>query len=239
MKPRLVILGGPGDGLVVEAAARCAEEAGAPYRVYGFLNDAIAKGETIGDRPVLGRLEDWRTLGDDTVFCPAIQKVREMPQRAHRLEMLGIPAGRWMTVRHPTSAIAAGATVGIGAFVASFVTLQPGVRLGDFATIRAGASIGHDAVIEEHGYVGSNATMCGHTRLMRGAHLGPNAVVLDYKRVGCFAVVGIGAAVTKDVRDFAVVMGNPARRVGFVRAPTRADGATTERKEEPDVDHAR
>lgn len=219
MKPRLVILGGPGDGFVVAEAAGLAAKAGAPYTIYGFLNDTIAKGETIYGLPVLGRFEDWRALGGEAVFCPAIQKVRDMPRRVQRIEDLGIPAERWMTVRHPVTAVAASASIGIGCFVASFVTMQPGTRLGNFATIRAGASIGHDAVIEEHACVGSNATMCGGTRLMRGAHLGPNAVVLDYKSVGCFAVVGVGAAVTKDVRDFAVVMGNPAKRVGFVRAP--------------------
>jgi sugar O-acyltransferase (sialic acid O-acetyltransferase NeuD family) len=224
MRARLVVLGGPGDGAVVAQAARLAASAGASYTVHGFLNDAIPKGESIEDLPVLGRLEDWRNLGDDIVFCPAIQKVRDMPRRVRRIEALGIPAERWMTVRHPASAVAAAASIGIGCFVASFVTIQPGTSLGDFATIRAGASIGHNVVIEEHAYVGSNATMCGHTRLMRGAHLAPNAVVLDYKRVGCFAVVGIGAAVTKDVRDFAVVMGNPAKRVGFVRSLVPSDG---------------
>jgi acetyltransferase EpsM len=209
--------------MVVAEAARRAVDAGASYTVHGFLNDAIAKGERIGAWPVLGRLEDWRALEGDVVFCPAIQKVRDMPRRVQRIESLGIPSERWMTVRHPTTAVAAGASVGIGCFIASFVTMQPGTRLGDFASIRAGASIGHDAVIEEHAYVGSNATMCGRTRLMRGACLGPNAVILDEKSVGCFAVVGIGAAVTKDVRDFAVVMGNPARRVGFVRALAAAE----------------
>ena len=234
MKARLVILGGPGDGTVVAQAARLAASAGAPYVVHGFLNDAVPKGETIEALPVLGRLEDWRGLEGDIVFCPAIQKVREMPRRVQRLEELEIPRQRWLTVTHPTSTIATSASVGIGCFIASFVTMQPGSCLGDFATIRAGASIGHHAVIEAHGYVGSNATMCGHTRLMRGAHLAPNAVILDYKRVGCFAVVGIGAAVTKDVRDFAVVMGNPAKRVGFVRPA----GAPAEGKELTDVDDA-
>jgi acetyltransferase EpsM len=235
MKGRLVILGGPGDGLVVAQAARLAASAGAPYAVHGFLNDVIPKGETIEELPVLGRFEDWRSLGEDIVFCPAVQKVRDTPRRVQRIEELRIPAERWMSVRHPASVIADTASIGKGCFVASFVTMQPATRLGDFATIRAGASIGHHAVIEEHAYVGSNATMCGHTLLMRGAHLGPNAVILDYKRVGRFAVVGIGAAVTKDIRDFAVVMGNPARRVGVVSA---SHGAEAQRKEQTDVDDA-
>jgi acetyltransferase-like isoleucine patch superfamily enzyme len=94
--------------------------------------------------------------------------------------------------------------------------VQPRARIGRYASLRAGAMVGHDAVLEDHAYVGPNATLCGRSRLRLGAHLGPNAVILDSKCVGAYAVVGIGAAVTKDVRDYAVVMGNPARRVGVV-----------------------
>ena len=44
---RLVILGGPGDGIVVAEAALLAQAAGAPYEVAGFLNDAIPVGEIV------------------------------------------------------------------------------------------------------------------------------------------------------------------------------------------------
>jgi acetyltransferase EpsM len=217
MSRRLVILGGPGDGLVIAEAAMRASAAGAPYTLFGFLNDAIAKGEQIYGLPVLGRFEDWRQCSDDVVFCPAAQKVRDMPRRARRIEELGIPPSRWATVQHPISVVARDVSLGVGCFVASFVTVQPGGRIGDFASLRSGASVGHHATIDEHAYVGPNATMCGRTHLMRGAHLGPNAVILDHMTVGRYAVIGIGATVTKNVRDFAVMMGNPARRVGIVR----------------------
>jgi acetyltransferase EpsM len=213
---RLVILGGPGDGLVVAEAAHVAQAAGAPYVVSGFLNDQFARGMIIQGVPVLGRFEDWQELSDDHVFVPATQKVQDMPRRVHRLVSLGIPEHRWGSVRHPMSAVASDAVIGIGTFIASGVTIQPAAIIGAFSSIRAGASIGHHAEIGEHAYVGPNATMCGRTRLLEGAHLGPNAVILDRKCVGRYAVVGIGSAVTKDVRDYSVVMGNPARRVSRV-----------------------
>lgn len=216
MTKKLVILGGPGDGIVVAEAALLAVRAGAAYTLAGFLNDALPRGTIVHGVPVLGRFEDWVELSDEHVFCPAVQKVQQMPYRVHRLDGLGIPRHRWQTVIHPMSAVSHDAEIGVGAFVASFATMQPMSRLGDFASLRAGASIGHHAVIERHAYVGPNATMCGATRLSEGAHLGPNAVILDYKTVGRYAVVGIGGAVTKDVRDFAVVLGNPARRVSRV-----------------------
>lgn len=212
----IVVLGAGGDGLVVAEAIRQSSHAGHPMRLIGFLDDA-RPAPLIDGLPVFGGLGDWHRLGAEVRFVPAIQKVRDMPRRADRLERLAIPRDRWATVIHPSAVVARDAQIGIGVYIAACATIQPGCRIGDFASVRGGAALGHDATVERHAYVGPNATMCGRTRLSEGAHLGPNAVILDGLAVGRYAVVGIGAAVTRAVPDFAVVMGNPARRVGAVR----------------------
>jgi len=213
----IVVLGGPGDGLVVAEALRWATAAGEPVKLAGFLNDALPVGTMLQDAPVLGNFESWPTLPNDLYFVPAIQKVQDMPARVARLDSLGIPDNRWATVIHPRATVASSVDVGKGAFIASGVTIQPDCKIGAFASLRSGAVLGHHASIEEHAYVGPNATMCGRTLLEKGAHLGPGAILLDYKRMGRFSVAGIGAAVTKDVPEYWVVFGNPAKRVGFVR----------------------
>lgn len=212
----IVIMGAGGDALVVAEAVRQSAEAGQPLVLAGFLDDLLA-GETVDGLPVIGRLDDWAILDKRIRFMPAIQKVRDMPRRATRLQELNIPRERWGRVVHPRAVIASKVTLGVGVYIAACATVQPGCHIGDFATLRAGAALGHDATVGNHGYVGPNATLCGKTTIHEGAHLGPNAVVLDQKQIGRFAVVGIGAAVTKDVTEFTVVMGNPARRVGYVK----------------------
>lgn len=216
---KIIILGAGGDGLVLaQAIAQLNQPAcnGEKIVVSGFLDDAYkAEGEFEGFR-VFGGLDAWSSLPDDLMFIPAIQKVRDMPRRVARIENLGIPITRWATVIHPTAVIASCATIGIGVYIGAFCSIQPRCVVGDFATLRAGAALGHDAKVCEHAYVGPNAVLCGKTVLNRGAHLGPGAVLLDERYVGRFSVVGIGSAVTKNVPDFAVVMGNPAKRVGQV-----------------------
>jgi UDP-2-acetamido-3-amino-2,3-dideoxy-glucuronate N-acetyltransferase len=54
------------------------------------------------------------------------------------------------------------------------------------------------------------------TYVRQGASLGANATVLCGITVGRYALVAAGAVVTKDVPDFGLVMGNPARLHGFV-----------------------
>jgi UDP-2-acetamido-3-amino-2,3-dideoxy-glucuronate N-acetyltransferase len=49
-----------------------------------------------------------------------------------------------------------------------------------------------------------------------GASVGAGAVILPNVRIGNFALVGAGAIVTRDVPEHALVVGNPARQIGFV-----------------------
>lgn len=215
MTKRLVILGGPGDGSIVAAAALAAEQAGAPYSVAGYLNDNIARGEIVHGLPVLGRFQDWSALEGDTVFIPAVHKVGQMPARASRVENLRIPRERWSSVLHPQSFIAPDAVLGCGVFVASFATIQPGSRIGDFACIRSGVHISHDAVVGDFAFVGPNASLAGRSSIAACAHIGSNATVREHLTVGAFAIVGIGAVVIKSVDAHQVVAGNPARPLTF------------------------
>lgn len=214
----IVIIGAGGDGMVVAEAVRQCAEAGQRIQLAGFLDDTHARGARVCDVPVFGSTDEWAQAPQDCLFVPAIQKVRDMPRRAARLSDLNIPSSRWGQIIHPSAVVARDSQIGVGVYIAACATIQPGCVVDDFASVRAGAALGHDAKVSRFGYVGPNATMCGTTILDVGAHLGPNAVILDYRRVGRFAVVGIGCAVTKDIADYVVVMGNPARRVGFVAA---------------------
>jgi len=54
------------------------------------------------------------------------------------------------------------------------------------------------------------------TRIRRGATIGANATVVCGVSIGRYAFVGAGAVVTKDVPDYALVIGNPARRTGWM-----------------------
>ena len=208
--------------MVVAEAVHSAVAAGQPVSLVGFLNDALPRGEILQRVPVLGRFEDWPELDENILFVPAVQKVQDMPRRVQRIEGLSIPDQRWCSVIHPSAVVASDVQVGVGAFIGSCATVQPESRIGRFASLRAGAMLGHHCVVGDHGYVGPNATMCGRSVLREAAHLGPGAVLLDSKVMGRYSVAGIAAAVTKDVPEFTVVFGNPARRVGWVKRLQRS-----------------
>ncbi len=62
------------------------------------------------------------------------------------------------------------------------------------------------------------------TRVGRGASIGANATIVCGNRIGKYAFIGAGSVVTKDVPDFALVIGVPAKQIGWVsRAGHRLD----------------
>ena len=52
--------------------------------------------------------------------------------------------------------------------------------------------------------------------MKKGASIGANSTILSGITIGEFALIGAGSVVTKDVPDYAIVVGNPSRQVGYV-----------------------
>lgn len=112
------------------------------------------------------------------------------------------------------------------------------VTIGDRCKVQNGALIYHAAELAEGVFVGPGAVLTndrvpraltvdgrladtsdwhsGHTRVDRGASVGAGAILLTDVTIGEYAMIGAGAVVTRNVPPYALVVGNPARFIGFV-----------------------
>jgi len=111
---------------------------------------------------------------------------------------------------------------GTGNYVQEAVVVQAGSRIGNNVGMQFGALIGHEASIGDAVFIGPGATICGVCHVECGVIIGANATILPRLRIGKWATVGAGSVVTKDVPDYAVVVGNPAKVVRFNK-PTYKD----------------
>jgi len=133
-----------------------------------------------------------------------------------------------------------GAEIGSDCNVCDGVFIENDVVVGDRVTIKSGVQLWDGVRLEDDVFVGPNATFTNDlfprskqypsafasTVVRSGASIGANATILPGVTIGALAMVGAGAVVTRSVPPRAVVVGNPARIVGYIDTPSRSDGFT-------------
>lgn len=113
------------------------------------------------------------------------------------------------------------------------VVISPGVELGQNVKVQNNVSIYTGVICEEDVFLGPSMVFTNvinprsavnrrdqylKTRVKRGASIGANATIVCGNDIGAFAFIGAGAVVTKEVPDYALVIGNPARQTGWMSA---------------------
>jgi len=122
-----------------------------------------------------------------------------------------------------------GAVIGADVNINDHVFVENDVIIGDRVTLKSGVQVWDGIRLGDDVFVGPNATFTNdpfprskqypdsfaQTVIEDGASIGGGAVILPGIRVGRRAMIGAGAVVTKNVPPYAVVVGNPARIVGY------------------------
>jgi UDP-2-acetamido-3-amino-2,3-dideoxy-glucuronate N-acetyltransferase len=123
--------------------------------------------------------------------------------------------------------VASSAVVGAGCRVQNNVSLYDGVVLEDDVFLGPSAVLTN---VENPRAQIRRRSLFSPTRLRRGATVGANATVVCGVTVGRYAFIGAGAVVTRDVPDYALILGVPGRRAGWMsrhghRLRAAGDGA--------------
>ncbi|MCR9080855.1 MAG: acetyltransferase [Cyclobacteriaceae bacterium] len=215
---KLIIIGGFGNGTVVQSTVEDINEKNPTWNLLGFLNDRET--DPINGYPVLGKIDAEtvsRFLKDpDVYFFYSLISVKLNYKFLGKLQDLQIPQDRFATLIHPTAVISKYAKIGHGTCIQPFVSVGPNTHIGNHVQIFAQALVGHGARLDDYSYVANNACIGADVHLKEGAYLGTNATTLEFVSLGKWSVTGIGTVVLKDVPDYAKMVGNPARQIGSV-----------------------
>jgi UDP-2-acetamido-3-amino-2,3-dideoxy-glucuronate N-acetyltransferase len=158
-----------------------------------------------------------------------------MPEKkffAHETAVIdeGCEIGEGVKIWH-FSHIMPKAEIGDGCNIGQNVVVSPGVTLGKNVKVQNNVSIYTGVTCDDDVFLGPSMVFTNvinprsavnrrdaylKTHVGRGASIGANATIVCGNDIGEFAFIGAGAVITKEVPAYALVVGNPARRIGWM-----------------------
>ena len=129
------------------------------------------------------------------------------------------------------SHVMTGARIGARCNIGQNVVISPQVTIGNNVKIQNNVSVYTGVILEDDVFCGPSMVFTNvinprssvsrkdeyrTTLVKRGASIGANATVVCGHTIGAFAFIGAGAVITKDVPDYALIVGNPGRVSGWM-----------------------
>jgi len=155
-----------------------------------------------------------------------------LPYYAHPTAVIdeGCTIGEGTKIWH-FSHIMKGCAIGKGCNLGQNVVVSPGVTLGTNVKVQNNVSIYTGVICEDDVFLGPSMVFTNvinprsaivrkneyqQTLVRKGASIGANATVICGNEIGMYAMIGAGAVITKPVLAYALMVGNPAKQLGWV-----------------------
>ena len=211
MPEPLVIVGCGGHGREVYGIVQAInEQAGEPWKVLGFVDDAPSQVNRnrlnrLGV-PYLGQVVELAALPTDTRYVIGIGDPRIRLKVAAKISARPAPP-----LVHPAAVVGLHNKMGAGSVLFPGARVTTNVELGEHVHLNQNATVGHDSVLSNFVQVNPLAAISGDCHLGEAVLIGTTAAVLQGLSVGAGATVGAGACVVRPVPAQTVVKGVPAR----------------------------
>lgn len=142
----------------------------------------------------------------------------------------GCKIGKGTKIWH-FSHIMTGSEIGEKCNIGQNVVVSPGVKLGKNVKVQNNVSLYTGVICEDDVFLGPSMVFTNvinprsaiirkdsysTTIVEKGASIGANSTIVCGNKIGTYSFIGAGAVVTKDVKPYALVVGNPARQTGWM-----------------------
>lgn len=165
------------------------------------------------------------------IVCHSV-KPEEKHYHAHESAIIdrGVEIGEGCKIWH-FSHVMKGCKIGAGCNIGQNVVIGPNVEVGNHCKIQNNVSVYEGVILEDEVFCGPSMVFTNvmnprsaisrkseycKTVVCKGVTFGANCTIVGGIEIGKYAFIGAGAVVTKDVPPFALMVGNPAKQIGWM-----------------------
>lgn len=207
----VVIIGSSGHARVVIDIL----EQSTTLNLVGLLDDFRNTGDLTDGYRVLGKTEDLPVIAKSHGVDAAFVAVGDNWARHCVVERIAniIPSIKFPAVIHPRACIASTAKIEDGCMIMANAVICSGSHLKRFCIVNTAATLDHDGVMEEFSSLAPGVHTGGNVQIGTYSSVSIGATIIQGRKIGEHCVIGAGAVVIKDIPDYSLALGVPAKAV--------------------------
>ena len=195
-----ILMGAGGHGAVVaEAIELCGGQ------IINFIDHDILKIDVFG-HSVIRDENSISTEGHKFLIT-----IGDNATRKARVSELNRLYGK---IQHPSASVSKRALIGEGTVIMAGVCVNTSVIIGKHCIINTSSTIDHECLLGDYVHVAPSASLAGNVSVGQGTLIGLGAFIIQGVKIGKWCIIGAGSVIIRDVPDYSVVAGVPAK---FIR----------------------
>ncbi len=120
---------------------------------------------------------------------------------------------KFATLVHPDVSISATNKIGEGSIICKGNIITVNVDIGKHVIVNIDSTVGHDAILEDFVTILPSVNISGYVRIKECSNVGTGTQIIQEKTIGQNSIIGAGSVVVKDINDYVVAVGIPAREI--------------------------
>lgn len=212
---KIIIIGGRGTAIVIaDQILNAKVKYGMQIDVLGLALDDLSGGTEISGYPIMCAIKDvFKKYGkhNDVKFIYSLYRPDIMEERTKLLYDLNIPYEKFINFVHPSVMLAKSVKMGYGNVFLANVVINCNASLGNFNTVNSLTLLGHDIIMGSNNYLAGHVSVGSGLKIGDKNFIGLNSTIRNGITIGNNTIVGMASNVVKDIPNYGIVYGNPAK----------------------------
>lgn len=179
------------------------------YSIKGFIDEYKIAKQHLG-YPILGqKLEDLEKIEEYLYFIA----IGDNKDRKYWFDKLKQYKLNIITIIDKSAIVSKNAILEEGCFVGKMAIVNSNARIGCNSIVNTKALVEHGCIIGQHVNISTNTVLNGDVKVGDGCFVGSCSVVNGQLSIGEWSIIGSGAVVVKNIEDYTVNVGIPAKKI--------------------------